>query len=113
MKKNINKKRQKEKEVVKLMVNIYCNGKKHTQDKSSLCPECKELLNYAIVRTDLCPFMDSKTFCSNCKVHCYKPEKREEIKKVMRYAGPRLLLHHPLLAISHVIESKKEKRYRK
>ena len=113
MKKNINKKRKKEKEVVKLMINLYCRGNKHSQDKSQLCPECKELLDYAIIRTDLCPFMNTKTFCSNCKVHCYKQEKREKIKSVMRYAGPRLLLHHPLLAISHLIESNKEKRNRK
>lgn len=24
----------------------------------------------------------SKTFCSNCKVHCYKPAMRERIKEV-------------------------------
>ena len=110
MNKAVNKKRNKEKEVIKLMIKLYCKGNKHTQDKDKLCPECRELLDYAIIRTDLCPFMETKTFCSNCKVHCYKPQKREQVKRVMRYAGPRLLLHHPVLAISHLIESKKEKR---
>ncbi len=128
MSKDINEKREKEKEIIKLMISIYCNGNKHlksnkhnqgiknchgnnhTQDDIKLCPECRELLNYAIVRTDLCPFMETKTFCSNCKVHCYQPQMREEIKKVMRYSGPRLLLHHPILSIYHLLESKKEKR---
>ena len=110
MKNDINKKRNKEKEVISLMISLYCKGNNHTRGKDKLCPECKELLDYAIKRTDLCPFMETKTFCSNCKVHCYKPQKREEVKKVMRYAGPRLLLHHPVLAILHLIESKKEKR---
>lgn len=27
-----------------------------------------------------CPFMENKTFCSNCKVHCCKPEMRERIR---------------------------------
>lgn len=116
MSKDINGKRKKEKEIIKLMISIYCksnkhcHGNNHAQDKIKLCPECRKLLDYAIIRTDLCPFMETKTFCSNCKVHCYQPQKREEIKKVMRYSGPRLLLHHPILAIYHLIESKKEKR---
>ncbi len=28
-----------------------------------------------------------KTFCANCKVHCYKPEMREKIRAVMRFFG--------------------------
>ena len=24
----------------------------------------------------------NETFCSNCKVHCYKPEMREKIREV-------------------------------
>jgi hypothetical protein len=54
--------------------------------------------------------MESKTFCSNCKVHCYKPEMREKIREVMRFSGPRMIFHHPITAIRHVMESKKEQR---
>ena len=50
------------------------------------------------------------TFCSNCKVHCYKPEMREKIREVMRFSGPRMILYHPIMAIRHVIESRKEKK---
>ena len=56
--------------------------------------------------------MENKTFCSNCKVHCYSPEMREEIKKVMRFSGPRMIAYHPVMAIRHVKETKKEKRRR-
>lgn len=76
----------------------------------SLCPECAELEAYARMRSDKCPFMETKTFCSNCKVHCYKPVMREKIREVMRFSGPRMLFSHPMMAISHVIESKKEKK---
>ena len=53
--------------------------------------------------------METKTFCSNCKVHCYKPEMRARIQEVMRYAGPRMIFYHPLLAILHTIAMLKEK----
>ena len=100
-------KRQKEKEVVGLMIRLYCKGNHHTK---GLCPECEELLRYADARVDHCPFMETKTFCSNCKVHCYKPQMRERIREVMRYAGPRMIFHHPLMALRHVTESRKEKK---
>lgn len=105
---DIEKKREREKRTVSLMIQIYCK-KKHNSGKD-LCDECRQLNDYAISRSDHCPFMESKTFCSNCKVHCYKPEMREKIKEVMRFSGPRMIFHHPVMAIRHVIESKKEKR---
>ena len=35
---------------------------------------------------------------------------REKIRAVMRFSGPRMIFHHPLMAICHVIETKKEKK---
>jgi len=35
---------------------------------------------------------------------------REKIREVMRFSGPRMLFHHPIAAIRHVVESKKEKK---
>ena len=35
-----------------------------------LCRKCVELNEYARKPSDKCPFMENKTFCSNCKVHC-------------------------------------------
>lgn len=106
--KTVEEKRQREKESVSLMISLYCRKKHHT--KEGLCPKCKELLDYAMVRSDRCPFMKTKTFCSNCKVHCYNAEMRNRIKEVMAFSGPRMMFHHPVIAVSHVIESKKEKR---
>ena len=90
------------------MIRLYCRERHGV--KRDLCPECAELLQYAMLRSDKCPFMETKTFCSNCRVHCYKLEMRERIRKVMRFSGPRMLLYHPIMAIRHVIESRKEKR---
>lgn len=104
---DVKTKREREKEIVSLMISIYCR-KKHG-DKT-LCPECVALDAYARQRGDKCPFMETKTFCSNCKVHCYKNDMREKIRAVMRFSGPRMIFHHPIMAIRHVIESKKEKK---
>lgn len=104
----IESKREQEKRTVALMIRIYCR-KNHGMTKT-LCTECQALLDYAAQRSDKCPFMETKTFCSNCRVHCYKPEMRENIRKVMRFSGPRMIFYHPVMAIRHVVESKKEKR---
>ena len=104
---DVKTKREREKETVSLMIAIYCR-KKH--GGKTLCPECTALDAYARQRSDKCPFMETKTFCSNCKVHCYKKDMREKIREVMRFSGPRMIFHHPVMAIRHVIESKTEKR---
>ena len=62
------------------------------------------------MRSEKCPFMETKTFCSNCRVHCYQPAMREKIREVMRFSGPRMIFTHPVTAIRNVIESKREKR---
>lgn len=108
MTKNIEKKRQREKEMVSLMIRLYCRSKHNT--KEQLCPDCAALDEYARRRSDSCPFMKSKTFCSNCKVHCYRPDMRANIREVMRFSGPRMLLHRPFAAIRHVISSKTEQK---
>jgi len=105
----IQEKREHEKTIVNLMIRIYCNGN-HGTKHGMLCDSCEQLKNYANARTEHCPNMQTKTFCSNCSTHCYKPEMIEEIRKVMRWSGPRMIFYHPVLAVRHVIESKKEKR---
>lgn len=104
----IRKKRGREKQTVSLMIRLYCHGKHGTKGKA-ICPDCAALDAYAQSRSDRCPFMETKTFCANCRVHCYKPEMRERIREVMRYSDPRMMLHHPAMAVRHVIETKKEK----
>ena len=104
--KSIDAKREQEKRVVSQMVHLYCRKQHHRPD---LCPDCREVLAYAIDRSDHCPFMESKTFCSNCKVHCYRPEMRKKIHEIMRFSGPRMLLYHPVLAVSHMLLTVKER----
>ena len=104
---DVTPKREREKETVSLMIAIYCR-KKH--GRKTLCSDCAALDAYARLRSDKCPFMETKTFCSNCKVHCYRADMREKIREVMRFSGPRMIFHHPVMAIRHVIETNKEKK---
>ena len=89
---NIEKKRAHEIQILSEMIDLY--AQKHHIN-------CDDLKQYAIKRTTCCPFMEQKTFCSACKVHCYQDEYRINIKEIMRYSGPRLFFNHPVLVIRH------------
>ena len=99
------RKRKKEQKVVEEMIALYCSKKHGRERGEKLCEECKTLCDYAQARSKHCPFMERKTFCSNCKVHCYKTDMREKIREVMRFSGPRMLLVHPGMVIWHLISS--------
>ncbi len=87
---DITKKREREKKMVSQMIRLYCRKKNSGKE---LCRQCAELAEYAKSRSNHCPFMEHKTFCSNCRVHCYKPEMREKIREVMQFSGPRMILY--------------------
>lgn len=90
-----------EEAVLQKMVEIYCK-KHHGQ---SLCPACQTLYQYAVKRNDGCPRKAEKTFCSSCPIHCYAPKMRTEMRKVMAYAGPRMMLYAPKLVVAHMVDS--------
>ena len=89
-----------EKETISLMLKLYCRDK-HGQ-KEGLCGECEELEAYAHQRLESCQFMPDKPVCAKCPVHCYKPHYRQQVREVMRYAGPRMLTRAPGAAIRHL-----------
>lgn len=106
---DVQTKRAREKRMVGDMIALYCR-KKHRTKRGRICEACRELTDYAWQRSDKCPFMEEKTFCSNCRVHCYNPEMRKRIREVMRFSGPRMIFHHPAAAIRHLISTKREKK---
>lgn len=105
---------------------LYCRGNHADRERAALvspgvdlgaygrrvpvvCEECRELLAYAEKRRASCP-RDPKPFCSYCDTHCYRPEMRERMREVMRYAGPRSMLHgHAVEGIRHLIEGRRHK----
>ena len=40
-----------------------------------------------------------------------EPVQRELAREIMRYAGPKMMLRHPLLAISHLMDGRREARH--
>jgi hypothetical protein len=87
------------------MLRIYCHDHHGAAvaGEQGLCTECGELLAYARKRLAGCPFGVDKPTCANCQIHCYGPKQREAVRVVMRYAGPRMLWRHPLLALAHLL----------
>jgi hypothetical protein len=87
------------------MIKIHCRALHGNDD--GLCEDCAVLLTYATRRLDRCVFGDDKPTCANCTVHCYSTAMREEVRSVMRYAGPRMVWRHPVLAIRHLLDGRR------
>ena len=95
-----NRRLEREWKTVSAMMRIYCRD----QHGGDLCDECQGLANYVHLRLDRCRFGKEKPTCANCPVHCYQKTRREQIKAVMRYAGPKMLWEHPLLSLGHLVD---------
>jgi len=89
---------------LKVMIKFYCNRKHNI---AGLCDSCSKVQDYALQRYHHCPYGNAKPVCSVCPVHCYRPDMRAEIKKIMRFAGPRMLWNYPLIAFDHMFLKKK------
>jgi predicted amidophosphoribosyltransferase len=95
-----------EKRTIEAMMRIYCRH--HHGGEGGLCGDCSVLLDYARRRLDTCPFQEAKPACNHCQVHCYSATMRERVRSVMRYAGPRMLLRHPLLSLYHLLDKRRQ-----
>jgi hypothetical protein len=94
-----------EKSTLEAMITLYCQAQHAARDSQGpLCIDCEALLDYALVRLERCRFQAGKTTCAKCPIHCYRPDERTRIRTVMRYAGPRMLLRHPVLALLHLVD---------
>jgi hypothetical protein len=89
------------------MIALYCRGKHGTE--LGLCADCAEIWGYARQRVADCPLLADKPTCVSCTVHCYKLDRREQIKTVMRYSGPRMVWRHPILAVRHWIDGQHDR----
>ena len=88
-----------EKRVVSHMIKLYC---KHKLKCDAMPTEYKNLEMYAHKRLDGCKYGDKKPACKRCPIHCYRPDMRQKIRDVMRWAGPRMMIYDPIAAIKHL-----------
>jgi len=98
------RRRRREQKTLEAMMRMYC---RHHHRSQPLCAECSALARYSQRRLERCVFGDEKPTCANCLVHCYKPEMREKVRVMMRWAGPRMLWCHPLLAAMHMVDGRR------
>ena len=97
------KRRAREFKMIVAMLRMYCSAH-HASGPGTLCRDCANLHDYAFRRLQRCVFGEAKPTCANCTVHCYKASMRESIRQVMRWAGPRMLWRHPMLALRHQLD---------
>lgn len=91
---------------IRAMLRMYCRAH-HGSGHGTLCRECAALHDYAHRRLQRCVFGEEKPTCATCTVHCYKTSMREQVREVMRWAGPRMLRRHPVLAVRHLIAERR------
>jgi predicted amidophosphoribosyltransferase len=94
---------ERERRTIEAMLRVYCRDLHHSPD--DLCANCRSLLDYATHRLDRCPFGGDKPTCAKGPIHCYGAEPREQVRQVMRYAGPKLLWRHPILTLLHFADA--------
>lgn len=93
-----------ERRTVHAMIALYCRA--HHGGGEVPCASCAALEAYAFARLERCRFGAGKPVCARCPVHCYGRAQREAIRTVMRTAGPRMLLRHPVLAVRHLLDGR-------
>ncbi|WP_336817777.1 nitrous oxide-stimulated promoter family protein [Cedecea sp. MMO-103] len=95
---------QREKQTIAKMLALY----ERKNPAASPDPDhYSRLYDYAAKRLDRCAFGEEKPACKQCPIHCYQPAKREEMKRVMRWSGPRMLFHHPILTVLHLMDDRR------
>jgi hypothetical protein len=101
---------QREQQTVEAMIRLYCRDLHGT---GALCTDCDALRVYAVKRLAACAYQEDKPTCAKCSIHCYKRDMREKVTAVMRYAGPRMIRHHPWMALRHLWDNlRKPKGYK-
>ena len=98
--------RARELKTIDAMLHLYCRAH-HSPARSQICRDCAALHDYAQRRLERCMFGDAKPTCASCTVHCYSAKMRERVRQVMRWAGPRMLLRHPILAVYHLLDGRR------
>lgn len=111
MRNHLRSRMDREARTVEAMIALYCR-ERHVRgqqgSEEALCSECGALLDYALERLDRCPYQEGKTTCAKCPSHCYRPAMREQIRAVMRYAGPRMLFRHPVMTLQHMLDGRRQ-----
>lgn len=94
-----------EHQTIAKMTKIYCQH--FHKVPYTNCQSCQAFVGYAEKKLDRCVYGQAKPACKNCPIHCYKPTEKQLAQQIMRFAGPKMLFKHPILAIKHLLKAKK------
>ena len=100
--------------VLVAFVTVFCTARHREQEAVNLpeelaalsrrevrlCPECRELLDYALLKRRNCP-LDPKPSCKHCHIHCYGNDHRERIREIMAFSGRRMVMRGRLDYLWH------------
>lgn len=103
----------KELDVLISFVRIFCTAKhgagiekkdacEMSGEKTLLCRECADLVEYAIEKLRRCP-LAPKPSCKKCRIHCYGKEQRARIREIMAFSGRRMILRGRLDYLRHYL----------
>ena len=87
-----------EKLTVQKMIELYC---RHRLKQDTIPEEYQNLITYAHNRLSHCRFGEGKNVCKKCPIHCYAPKERQQIREVMRWVGPRMIIYAPKATMIH------------
>ena len=81
----------------------YCKGNHagRAKDAAGMCPECRGAIEQTLARAEACPHGHEGT-CQDCATPCQRGEAQQRIKAIMRYAAPRMMFRHPLMALGYL-----------
>lgn len=90
---------------------LWCAGHRHADRRATavpgagrslqLCPECATFFSYAAMKRQKCPLEAQKPSCKHCRIHCYAPQQRTMVRKIMAWSGKRMLLRGRLDYLWH------------
>lgn len=82
---------------------IYCRGNHDAalRGADAMCPECREAIERTLDRATACPHGHNHN-CEDCETHCQRGESQQQIKRIMRYAAPRMAFRHPLMTATYL-----------
>ena len=94
---------EREKVTIQKMVKIYCD--RYHKPDGELCAECRDVAEYAVECVTRCRYGEDKPACGLCPTNCFREDSYSRIAAIMRYAGPRMLFKHPILALNHIYDA--------
>ncbi len=92
---------EREKRIIALMIRLYCRHKLKQKEPDA---EHAALIEYCQTQLSHCRWQDEKPPCKFCTSHCYAKKQREQVRLIMRWMGPRMVLYAPMEVVRHLLK---------